>query len=223
MWFSLTVFLKVLLLTEINKKSVIKKLKLSKREQILAAAIKRFSHFGIKKTTMAEIGEDVGLSKANLYYYFSDKSVLVSSIIDFLFDESERIFAEQCPIGANTVEKLQLLANLRFEMYDQYQMLVVSLTEYHGINAIDGSVFDRVVARESNVISGVLDAGIKSGELVTFDVEEASELYVSCIHGVSMFYEARCARPFMDKEIMKDICHKQELLAARFVNGILRK
>lgn len=196
---------------------------MDKREQIVAAAIKRFSHFGIKKTTMAEIGEDVGLSKANLYYYFSDKTVLVSSIIDFLFEESERVFAERSLAGESTVEKLQLLVGLRYEMYERYQMLVVSLTEYQGINAIDGTIFDRVVARETKVISMVFEEGIKSGELVTFDTQETSELYVSAQHGIAMYNEARCARPFMDKAIMEDISRKQRLLVERFVNGILRK
>lgn len=189
----------------------------------MAAAIKRFSHFGIKKTTMAEIGEDVGLSKANLYYYFSDKSVLVVSIIDFLFDESDRLFAERCPAGSRTLDKLKLLVRLRYEMFERYQMLVVSLTEYHGLNAVDGTVFERIVARETGVITQLLDEGIESGELVTFDTQETSELYVSGQHGISMFHKARCARPFMDKAIMENISRKQELLAERIVNGILRK
>src|SRR5690606_4006301 len=150
---------------------------------------------------MAEIAEDVGLSKANLYYYFSDKAVLVASIIDFLFDESERLFVERSRPEAPNLDKLKLLANLRFEMYERYQMLVVSLTEYHGINAIDGTIVDHVVAREAAVIAQVFADGIASGELVTFDTMETSELYVSGLHGIAMFHEARCARPFMDKDI----------------------
>lgn len=43
-----------------------------KREAIIEAAIKRFAHFGVGKTTMTEIGNDLSLSKASLYYYFPD-------------------------------------------------------------------------------------------------------------------------------------------------------
>lgn len=189
----------------------------------MAAAIKRFSHFGIKKTTMAEIGEDVGLSKANLYYYFSDKAVLVASIIDFLFDESERLFIERRNTKAGTLDKLKLLIQLRYEMYERYQLIVVSLTEYHGLNAIEGTVFDRIVARETGVIARVFSEGIESGELVTFDAQQASELYVAGQFGIFMFHQTRCARPFMDKALMEVISRKQELLAERMVNGILRK
>lgn len=196
---------------------------MDKREQILAAAIKRFSHFGIKKTTMAEIAEDVGLSKANLYYYFSDKVVLVASIIDFLFDESERLFTSRSSAESRTLAKLKLLVRLRYEMYERYQMLVVSLTEYHGLNAIDGTVFERLVAREISFIARVFEEGIESGELVTFDTQQTSELYVAGQYGISMFHKVRCARPFMDKAIMENISRKQELLAERLVNGILRK
>lgn len=45
-----------------------------KREQIIEGAIKRFSHFGINKTTMNDIAEDLAVSKPSLYYYFPIKN-----------------------------------------------------------------------------------------------------------------------------------------------------
>ena len=45
-----------------------KKLKL-----IIEASQKRFGIFGVEKTSMREIADDLKLSKASLYYYFPDK------------------------------------------------------------------------------------------------------------------------------------------------------
>ncbi|MGI8637960.1 MAG: TetR/AcrR family transcriptional regulator, partial [Segetibacter sp.] len=39
-----------------------------KRDVIIQAAQKRFSHFGVDKTTMNEIADDLSISKASLYY-----------------------------------------------------------------------------------------------------------------------------------------------------------
>ena len=51
-----------------------------KQEAIIEAAIKRFAHFGVAKTTMAEIAADLSFSKASLYYYFPDKLNLYASV-----------------------------------------------------------------------------------------------------------------------------------------------
>ena len=44
-----------------------------KRQKILEAARRRFAHYGMAKTTMAEIAQDLSFSKALLYYYFQIK------------------------------------------------------------------------------------------------------------------------------------------------------
>ncbi len=43
---------------------------------ILDAAFSRFQHYGIGKTTMAEIADDVSMSTANLYRYFKNKEMI---------------------------------------------------------------------------------------------------------------------------------------------------
>lgn len=43
------------------------------QDDILDAAVERFRHFGIGKTTMSEIASDVNMSTANLYRYFKNK------------------------------------------------------------------------------------------------------------------------------------------------------
>jgi len=46
------------------------------QNKILDAALSRFQHFGIGKTTMAEIADDVSMSTANLYRYFKNKEMI---------------------------------------------------------------------------------------------------------------------------------------------------
>ena len=43
------------------------------KSQIVAAAKKRFTHFGYGKTTMAEVAADCGMSPGNLYRFFPGK------------------------------------------------------------------------------------------------------------------------------------------------------
>ena len=61
-----------------------------KQENIIQAAIKRFAHFGVSKTTMSEIAADLSLSKASLYYYFPDKLNLYAEVLRSITSAGEQ-------------------------------------------------------------------------------------------------------------------------------------
>src|SRR5215216_714245 len=60
-----------------------------KRDAIIEAALKRFAHFGVAKTTMNEIAKDLKISKASLYYYFPDKLNLYAEVLKSIINSSE--------------------------------------------------------------------------------------------------------------------------------------
>ncbi len=49
-----------------------------KTEAILEAALRRFLHYGLKKTSMQEVAKDAGVGVGTLYLYFKDKDALVA-------------------------------------------------------------------------------------------------------------------------------------------------
>ena len=53
---------------------------LSKTEQIIKVAQKRFGQYGFEKTTMNEIASDLNMCKGSLYYYFPDKEHLYIAV-----------------------------------------------------------------------------------------------------------------------------------------------
>jgi len=53
----------------------------SKKEQILDAAIECFTTYGYEKTSMSDIGKEVGLNKASLYYHYKDKLALFDAMV----------------------------------------------------------------------------------------------------------------------------------------------
>lgn len=50
------------------------------REQIIAAATEHFSRYGYEKTTVSELAEAVGFSKAYIYKFFASKQVIAEMI-----------------------------------------------------------------------------------------------------------------------------------------------
>jgi AcrR family transcriptional regulator len=70
--------------------------KTNKVQQIIDVAQKRFGVYGLEKTSMRELAEDLNLSKASLYYYFPDKESIYKAVFEKEQDEfigkiSERI------------------------------------------------------------------------------------------------------------------------------------
>src|ERR1041385_5323675 len=56
------------------------------REQILAAALKLFSHRGYGATSVRDIAEEAGLSKGNVYHHFPDKETIFRALLDQYFE-----------------------------------------------------------------------------------------------------------------------------------------
>ena len=59
------------------------------RETILTAAARLFVEFGHRGIAMRQIAEAVGVTKAALYYYFSDKSQILLRCFDLGFEVAE--------------------------------------------------------------------------------------------------------------------------------------
>lgn len=51
-----------------------------RRDQIITAAIEHFGHYGYKKTTMADLADAIGLSKAYIYKFFDSKKAIGEAI-----------------------------------------------------------------------------------------------------------------------------------------------
>lgn len=195
----------------------------SKKEQILAAAITRFSHYGVNKTTMNEIADDLGMSKANLYYYYPDKITLVTAIIDLLLAESESMVKEIVDQNLDTVTTLQHLLGIKFKLMKKYFMLILNFTEYSAAGEIGARVHDRIHEIELKTIEEILLRGIKSGELVTFDTKKSSELYVIMIRGISVWLGSCSPQPINDETVARKILDMQTLAARHFIAGVLEK
>ena len=74
-----------------------------KAPAILDAALRRFLHYGLKKTTMQEIARDADVAVGTLYLYFEDKDALVIGCAD-RFAERHRtsvreLLAERRPVS----------------------------------------------------------------------------------------------------------------------------
>src|SRR5581483_4919217 len=57
-------------------------------DAILAAAFARFTHYGFRRTSMEDIADEAGVSRAALYLHFRNKEELFRSLSQALHEEA---------------------------------------------------------------------------------------------------------------------------------------
>jgi len=191
-----------------------------RRQHILTAAINRFAHFGVGKTSMTEIAKDVNLSKANLYYYFHDKMDVVAAIIELLIHEGEQALNEQQTEDLTTEETLLKFLEIKILYFEKYRLLFQELSMVTGIGTRFEELAQEMMHKEIERISSIFEAGILRGELVTFDIAETSKLYVSVMRGLTMCVLKPWQNPILDGRVLNGIFEQQKQVNHLFFNGI---
>lgn len=151
------------------------------RQQILAAAEERFRHYGYRKTTMAELARDVGMSAANLYRYFENKEDIAAAFAQRCMGERDEVLREvvRRP-GLNAQQRLEefFLSALRHShdlACDQPQ--VSELVET--VASQRQEVVHRKLEVAISMLAEILAEGNRTGEFDVQDVVATGETVYS--------------------------------------------
>jgi AcrR family transcriptional regulator len=154
----------------------------AKRQEIIEAARSRFRRFGIRKTTMQEIAEDLNISVGSIYLNFKNKDELIVGCAD-RFAEAHKTFANELLASSDSAsDKLRTYIINRYRAVEETRV---------------GSGFAAEIARAviklnpqrfqeddqwlfENVLS-ILRQGIASGEFALTEPERDTEIFVQAI------------------------------------------
>ena len=94
---------------------------LSRREELIRAAVELFSEHGFKGTSIRDIARHLGISVSNMYHYFETKEDLWLAIQEYsvrwLPDRLEAVWA----LSSDPVERFRLLLRAHLESSGIYQ------------------------------------------------------------------------------------------------------
>ncbi len=143
------------------------------RSRILGVATRRFVQSGFHGISMREIAEDVGLSKAALYYHFRDKESLFLAILD---DALERLSAlmTECAAQPTARRRLQHMLDAMFE-WSPEQRAVIRLASQEIVHLDESartSFTRRYHAGFVDPLRAIMADGVAAGE-IRGDVEPA--------------------------------------------------
>ncbi|WP_285060008.1 TetR/AcrR family transcriptional regulator [Pedobacter ginsengisoli] len=195
-----------------------------KRVLIIEAALKRFAHYGLSKTTMTEIAKDISFSKALLYYYFPDKLSLYVSTIEYLMQIMSRDLVRSIDKTTTSTEGVLKLLQKRQSYIQKYYNLFES-NQIIGNDLPKGlnEKFQRARTFETIILSSLFSRGIASGELAMEDPKLATDIFIDALSGIHFNILTKDKNIHPAKEQFKQIFMKERMFAEIFLSGLQSK
>lgn len=190
-----------------------------KRAQILEAAIRRFAHFGVQKTTLTEIADDLGMTKQALAYYYPDKQRLSEAVEELIVTEFLGTVAAHLAQAPSASEAMMNLVEVKQSFFEKYAMLMRSagpeLMKKHSEAA---DTREQVRQQLIGLMAERLAQGVAMGELKPLNAAEVASLvydtmtaFEQCIVGKQMIPDARA---------FGELCTRQKAVLQLMMNGL---
>ena len=122
------------------------------REMILAQAAQLFARRGYSATSMNQVAEACGLSKATLYHYYRDKYSLLVSIADDHVSRLAALVEDEATLKLKGEARLRYLIKRIVEEYADAQNAHRVLTE--DVKFLEEADRERVLDKERQVVAG---------------------------------------------------------------------
>lgn len=193
-----------------------------KRDAIIEAALKRFAHFGVAKTTMTEIGNDLSLSKASLYYYFPDKLSLYAAVLKHISEATEKRDEEIITSKENPLEAIHTFLEIRTDFIIKYHNILEFLKTFTPVTMPPElqELFSMLNSRELGRITYIIDKGKQQGLFQITDAKKTAELFFEFLEGFRYSMITRSGNFFPDKKQFLTILKKEKKFASIFFKGL---
>lgn len=192
-----------------------------KVQLIIEASQKRFGLFGVEKTSMREIADDLNLSKATLYYYFPDKESLYKAVVEkeqeeFISRISERISSFHEP------EQLLLeYANARLSYFRT--LLNLSRMRFETFSSLKPGFLDAIKLfreKEKEIIIKIFEKGISRGIFYVNDTDQLASLFLDLLKGLRISLINHKETLFIEQAEYEMILEKTLSFTTHFIRGL---
>jgi AcrR family transcriptional regulator len=177
------------------------------RQEILDAARELFAREGVESVSMRKIAERVEYAPGTIYLYFHDKAEILRTLCDETFSRLNQKMQAIKDDRADTLSSLRrgLRAYIEFGLQNPHHYLVTFVHSgrylhergFHPApNEPSMSCFDN--------LRGIVRRCIQEGLFRLDDVEEASQVLWSGIHGVTTLLITKPGFPFIEQTRLVD-------------------
>ncbi|MVN21700.1 TetR/AcrR family transcriptional regulator [Mucilaginibacter arboris] len=192
-----------------------------KKDQILNAAYRRFSHYGYSKTTMNDIAGDLSMSKALLYYYFPDKSRLYAGVIRKLSGEYLTALKHKVQKSSTIdeafffiLQKMHQTISSHYNFFDYIKLNQQNLPE------LIWNVIQEVHETEVSLLTELYRKQEGEAFAKKYDLKQLIQLIFKSLETVGTSTHKQKTTFFPDAEQLEVIYTQKKLLLQILLNGL---
>ena len=191
--------------------------------EIIEIAQKRFGMYGLGKTTMKEIAEDLGLSKGSLYYYFPDKEQLYKVVIE----KEQEVFTEKLMDVLSKIERPEDMLKEYVRIRMQYFRKLLNLSrfrmeDYSGLKPIMADLRERFQKIQLEIITDILKKGIEKKVFhLKNDTKKTAELYLDLLIGLGHSMMKKNDIFYLENDEYNQVVRKAKDFTEIFIKGLL--
>lgn len=198
--------------------------KSDKVQIIIEASQKRFGLYGVEKTSMREIANDLKLSKASLYYYFPDKASLYKAVVEkeqkefidkitgriLSIEEPEQLLLEYCISRLSYFRTLLNLSRLRMEAYSDLKPGFRETIQ----------IFKE---KEKDIIKKIFEKGKVNGIFSINDTDQTASLFLDLLKGLRVTVVNEKETLVIEQEEYDLLLEKTIAFTNHFIKGLKYK
>ncbi len=160
---------------------------------ILRAATVLFAGKGYSETSLMDIAQAVGLSKAAVYHYFPTKQVIYEAIVvDLLQRLCAHVEGSIAGKGMSTAERLRAMMHSHAEFFEaNYAEYVTLLHGVAGLNRVVGDEERSIRDRYEGLYRIVMAEGLAAGDLRIDDPAIAARAVLSMLNWMTRWFDPK--------------------------------
>jgi AcrR family transcriptional regulator len=155
----------------------------SRRQELLDEAARELNSKGISLTSLTDVADRLGFSRASLYYYVEDREDLMFQVYLRSSEIMARHLGEVALDGRSAV---QVVADFVSRILDPAEPELAALSEIgllgQGERETVLGIYEAVVAR----LASVLEAGAKCGDIRPCDFPIVARTIISVVHSIPL-------------------------------------
>jgi AcrR family transcriptional regulator len=198
--------------------------KTNKVQQIIDVAQKRFGVYGLEKTSMREIAEDLNLSKASLYYYFPDKESIYRAVFEKEQDEFIRKISDKI---LNIEEPELLLREYAASRLSYFRTLLnlsrLRLEAYSDLKPVFKESIILFKEKEKEIIVKIFEKGIIKGTFYIEDTYRIASLFLDLLKGLRIYVVNDKKTLIIEQEEFDRLLEKTMAFTDIFIKGLETK
>jgi AcrR family transcriptional regulator len=179
-----------------------------RKQQILDAAEKVFTHKGLDEARMDDIAEGTGVSKGTLYLYFKSKGDLIIAILERIFQHTLDQFEARMSNELSATEAIWRFTEEAARDYTKMLHLMPIAYEFLAL-AFRNKTVQKAVKRYFNlymdVLVPVIQRGIDSGEFRKVDAQEVAIAAGAIFEGTVLLWVYDKSRVDVEHHIQSSI------------------